>query len=642
MLSSIIVVSAQEDACSKQKALFKSAFKKPIHSNTYLNLINAYDVYYHALDLAIEADTTFISGNVLTAFTVNQQLDTFAFELHQDLMIDSIKGSNQQALGFYRISDEVFVKLNQTIPALGKTQVQIFYHGTPPTGASAAIGNGFSNGVSANYGKRVTWSLSQPYAAKEWWPCKQALTDKIDSVDIHVTTAQNNKVGSNGLLKQIVQLPNNKNRYEWKTNYPIDFYLISVSVGNYFENIDYAKPKGLKDSILILNYLYNEQAYIDNKKTLGECKDILSLFSEYFGMYPFYKEKYGHTMAPFSGGMEHQTMSTMGIISYDIMVHELAHQWFGDYITCSSWSDLWLNEGFASYIELLAYEKFYPQYYYNKLLGKMNRAKQTSGSVYVLDTASVERLFNSNLTYNKGGMVLHMLRWTLGDSLFFASLKSYVNVYGNKTASTTDFKNVCEQTSGKNLGSFFQEWIMGSGFPSYTINWNCTNKDLHLNVFQSNVQSAGSLFSIDLPLRIYFANGDSIDLRIPGAALASNYSKIPLIDSVIGIQFNYNRQILANGIVKRDSFLTAIETINQLPDIELYPNPSNGKLTVQINMQLPVLIRVFNMTGKLMFEHLQNQSTELLELPAEEGLYMIEIGNEHGRMIQKIIRTFSN
>ncbi len=632
-------VSAQENLCSKQKAMFKSEFKKATNSESFLHIINAYDVHYHALDLAIETESTYLSGNVITAFSTNQQLDTFAFELHADLTIDSVIDGQQNVLNYYRQADEVFVILKNTVPVLGKSQVQICYHGTPPSGASAAIGNGFSSAVSPNYGTKVTWSLSQPYAAKEWWPCKQSLTDKIDSVKVSVTTSQMNKVGSNGILKQIVPLANNKHRFEWKSNYPIDFYLIAVSVGNYFENTDYAKPKGIRDSILILNYLYNEQAYLDNKKTLGECKDVLSYYSECFGMYPFYKEKYGHSMAPFSGGMEHQTMTTLGIISYDVMVHELAHQWFGDHITCSSWSDLWLNEGFATYSELLAYEKFYPQYLSNKLLSKMNNAKQGIGSVYITDTASVERLFNSNLTYNKGGIVLHMLRWTLGDSLFFASIKNYVSQFGKQTANTLDFKNSCEQTSKTDLTAFFQEWVMGAGYPSYNINWNSTNKEVHLNVFQSNNQSAGNLFSIDLPLRIYFAKGDSVDLRLPGAALASHYSKIQIKDSVIGIQFNSKRQILANGFVRQDTTLTGIDQLPKPTAFLVYPNPSNGELTIQISNHLPVDVRVFDMAGKLLIQKYQTQNLDTIYLPEQAGLYVIELTSQQSKWVQKVLRN---
>jgi len=625
--------------CSKQKLRNNALLKASFSNERFVELLSSYDVKYHFFNLNVEADTTFISGSVQTNLTALQTIDTFAFELHQDLYIDSILDAQSNRYKFSRINDEVYVPLSAALQTNQSFYFKIYYHGMPPSGASAAIGNGFSNDFSPNYGTRVTWSLSQPYVAKEWWPCKQSLTDKIDSVKIYVTTSNINKVGSNGLLKNIVPLPNNKHRFEWESKYPIDYYLISVSVGNYFENIDYAKPKGIQDSILILNYLYNEQAYTDNKKTLGECKDILAYFSECFGLYPFYKEKYGHCMAPFSGGMEHQTMSTMGIISYDIMVHELAHQWFGDYITCSSWSDLWLNEGFASYTELLAYEKFYPQYYNNKLMSKMNRAKQSSGAVYVLDTASVERLFNSNLTYNKGGMVLHMLRWTLGDSLFFESLKKYVNVYGNKTANTLDFRRICEQTTGKNLEAFFQEWIMGSGFPSYTINWNCTHNDLHLSIFQSNVQSAGSLFSIDLPLRIYFYKGDSIDIHLPGAALASNYTKIPFQDSIVGIQFNSNRQIIANGSVARDNALTSLEQLKDFSMIELYPNPSDEKITVHTTLQMPIELNLFDMSGKRLSSTIQTKEEETILLPEAAGVYLLQIKNDKYQSIHKIIRN---
>jgi len=625
--------------CSKQKLKNNVLLKASFSNERFVDLLSSYDVKYHFLNLSVEADTTFISGSVQTNIIALQTIDTFAFELHQDLQIDSILDAQSNRYKFSSVNDEIYVPLSAALQTNQSFSFKIYYHGTPPSGASAAIGNGFSNDFSTNYGTRVTWSLSQPYVAKEWWPCKQSLTDKIDSVKIHVTTSSINKVGSNGLLKNIVPLPNNKHRYEWESKYPIDYYLISVSVGNYFENIDYAKPKGIQDSILILSYLYNEQAYTDNKKTLGECKDVLSYYSECFGLYPFYKEKYGHSMAPFSGGMEHQTMTTLGVISYDVMVHELAHQWFGDKVTCSSWSDLWLNEGFATYAELLAYEKFYPQYLANKLLSKMNGAKQGYGSVFISDTASVERLFNSNLTYNKGGIVLHMLRWYIGDSLFFKSLKTYTNQFAFQTANTQNFKAICEQVSGKDLTAFFQEWIMGTGYPNYQINWNYTNGTAHFNVFQTNYQGAGNLFSIDLPIRLFFANGDSTDIHLQGNALATNYTKLNVADSIIRVEFNSKRQIMANGIVSKDTMLTSIHEIIEKPLLNLYPNPCDEKLSVHASMQMPIELSLFDMSGKLLRSVIQTKEEETILLPETEGVYVIQVKNTQHQSIHKIIRN---
>ena len=641
LFQSIVQAIAQDAAviCSKQKLYNNSFFKASFSNERFVDLLSSYDVKFHFLNLNVEADTTFISGSVQTNITALQTIDTFAFELHQDLLIDSILDAQSNRYKFSSINDEVYVPLSAALQTNQNYSFKIYYHGTPPSGASAAIGNGFSNDFSPNYGTRVTWSLSQPYVAKEWWPCKQSLTDKIDSVKIHVTTSSMNKVGSNGLLKNIVQLPNNKHRYEWESNYPIDYYLISVSVGNYFENIDYAKPKGIQDSILILNYLYNEQAYIDNKKTLGECKDVLAYYSECFGLYPFYKEKYGHSMAPFSGGMEHQTMTTLGVISYDVMVHELAHQWFGDEVTCSSWSDLWLNEGFATYAELLAYEKFYPQYLANKLLSKINYAKQGFGSVFIQDTASVARLFNSNLTYNKGGIVLHMLRWHIGDSMFFKSLKTYITQFAFQTANTQNFKAVCEQVSGKDLSAFFQEWIMGTGYPNYQINWNYANSSAHFNVFQRNFQGSGNLFSIDLPLRLFFANGDSTDIRLQGNALAANYIKLNITDSIVRIEFNSKKQIMANGIVRKDTMLTSVHEIFEKPLLSLYPNPCDEKLSVHTNMQMPIQLNLFDMNGKLLSSTIQTKEEETILVPEAAGVYLLQIKNDKYQSVHKIIRN---
>ena len=216
---------AQEDdrGCAKRHIGQTSRHRQMVASSAHARRMRKYDVRFHHLDIALERTSTAISGNVLTNAVVLSPLDTFSFELHQNLLIDSVR-LNGLLLPVQRSLGEGNVKLPAAAAAGSSLSVRIYYHGTPPAG-SGFMGAGMSNGFSQTWGNQVTWSLSQPFSAYEWWPCKQDLTDKADSVHVFVTTSNANKVGSNGLLTAEVNLPNSKKRYEWKSRYPIAYYL---------------------------------------------------------------------------------------------------------------------------------------------------------------------------------------------------------------------------------------------------------------------------------------------------------------------------------------------------------------------------------------------------------------------------------
>ena len=178
-------ISAQVlNPCSNGKIKgYGQANKKANASNAQMEQMEKYDVVFHQLNVNVERTSSYISGNVRTLAKSNiAQLDTFVFQLHANLIVDSVLGSAKQKLVVNRVADVAYVKLDQAVSLNNLADVQIFYHGTPPSDASAAIGNGFSNKASPTYGNQITWSLSQPYSAYEWWPCKQSLQDKIDSV----------------------------------------------------------------------------------------------------------------------------------------------------------------------------------------------------------------------------------------------------------------------------------------------------------------------------------------------------------------------------------------------------------------------------------------------------------------------------
>lgn len=494
--------------------------------------MNKYDVKYLRINLAVEAGSKAIAGSALTSAKAVATLDTFIIELKNNLVVDSviINGSRRT---FNHSADHVFVPLNPSVAIGGTVSAEIFYRGT--TGPGIFAGTVTSNGLV------YTATVSESYQAREWFPAKQILADKIDSTDLFFTTTSSNKVGSNGLLVSTQPAGAGKSKYHWRTRYPMAYYLPSFSVGNYLEYNNYAKPAAIfPDSILIQNFIVNNQTYFASVKTnLDKTPAFLEKMSELFGTYPFRKEKYGHAHAAIGGGMEHQTMSTMAGFSASLIAHELGHQWFGDNVTCATWNHIWLNEGFATYSDYLMTESLTPlmtttpaaqmQAYHNSIMSS------PGGSVYVPDGSLYDegRIFSLRLSYNKGAAIIHTLRFELqNDNVFFQALKNFQQQYKDSVATTDDFKKVVENASGKNLNDFFNQWCYGEGFPTVHVTFlKEGNNTLTLRISQTvSMPSVTPFFRGLFEVRVNSASGDTtfkVNLTGNNQEFRFNYSRTP-------------------------------------------------------------------------------------------------------------------
>lgn len=476
--------------------------------------MNKYDVRHLFIDISVEPGSRALAGITTTRVTLTEPLDTFITELRNNLIVDSAFVNNT-AYPVTRAADHLFIPFASTQPAGQELVVRVHYRGTGNT-------PGVYAGTMTSSGLTYFATLSESYQAREWFPCKQILTDKIDSANIWITTSGPNMAGSNGVLEGVDNLPAGKLRYRWKTRYPMNYYLPSIAVGNYLEYLNYAKPQDIApDSIPILHYVANNPTYFNSVKTnIDKTPVFLERFSELYGLYPFHEEKYGHAMAGIGGGMEHQTMSTMNSFGTSLIAHELGHQWFGDHVTCASWNDIWLNEGFASYCEYLSVEfepTLYPttntttymQNFHNSVMS------QPTGSVHVPDASVYDegRIFSGRLSYNKGAAILHTLRYEMqNDSLFFATLKQFMQLYGNSTASTTDFANLAASVAGRSFSDFFEQWYYGEGYPTHNVTYFKTQPDTLLLIIQQTTSAPTSVpfFSGLLDIRISSALGDTL------------------------------------------------------------------------------------------------------------------------------------
>ena len=623
--------------CSHLKCRHNSNDRSASLPLEYIALTEEYDVHFYKLDIALERTSTDIAGSVEIHVHVKAAvLDTFLFELFEDIPISDIQLNGAISVPFTRVNSAVIVPVN--FISGDSFFMRIDYAGTPPTAFTNPLGGaGMSNDSSPSWGNQVTWSLSQPYSAYEWWPCKQSLTDKADSVYVFVTTDAANKAGSNGILTDVVDVGGGKMRYEWKSNYAIDYYLVSVAVAEYVDYTIYANPTGAPQPIMIQNFIYNNPSTLPYfQDEIDITADFIEHFSDLFGMYPFADEKYGHSMAPIGGGMEHQTMTTQGYFTDGLTAHELGHQWFGDNVTCASWSDIWLNEGFASYIEELMYEEFYPGDELSSMLDRHDDImSQNGGSVWVEDSLDAGVVFNGRLTYNKGAAIIHTLRFLIDDdAVFFDVLRNYQVTFTDSTAHASDFKAILEAETGMDFTNFFNEWYYGEGFPTYSIEWNQTNSSVWIELNQSvSMPGVTPFFTNDLEIGLVDDMGNTTVFRLGDISAASSLHYLGFPGTITDVVIDPGNWIInENGSITENTSLVSIAE-NQ-NTIAVYPNPAGAFVVVESNEAMTY--QILNAMGQVVQAGSlvagKNQ-LEITELSA--GTYIVKTEGQQNTFVKR-------
>ncbi len=544
------------------------------------------DVTYLSARWNIDPAVRQISGSVKYFFTVTSDVyDTLQLDLSDSLTVSQVF-SKGEAVQFVHANDLLLVSL----PGIGTgdtSSVQIFYSGIP---ASSGFGS-FVTSLSSE-GEPVMWTLSQPFGASDWWPAKESFSDKIDSSDYFISIPPGNKAAGIGKLVSVDSSSSVAHIYHWQHRYPVVTYLIAVAVANYAE---IRREVPLREGNLeLLNYCYPAQ-FGEWEWQQTEVIAMLQYFDSLFTPYPFMLEKYGHAQFGWGGGMEHQTMSFMADLGPWLTSHELGHQWFGDAVTCASWTDIWLNEGFATYITGLFFERFNPPaFYYWKRNVRDEIAALPGGSVIVDDTTSVDRIFDGRLSYAKGAYVLHMLRNTIGDEIFFRGLRTYLETPELKHgfSRTSDFQAVMENVSGVNLNSFFNQWVYGEGYPNIDIEWKSTDHGLYLNVQQASSLQNAQLFSTTVPVHAYGEQDSTtffIQIDQPEAFFLLNPGF-----KVQSIKVDPN----ANWLARYNLTLLGDESPAK-EEISVFPNPTKGDVYIQIPEGLfPDKVQLIQLDGK--------------------------------------------
>ena len=592
-----------------------------------------FDVKYYRCEWEVDPAAYYITGKVTVYFVPSVSANSISFDLMSSLTVDSIKQRNT-ILTKLQSNNVLLINFPVSVNAGILDSVSIYYKGPPAN-------TGFGSFVQTTHaGVPVIWTLSEPYGSRDWWPCKNGLDDKADSVDIIVTCPAAYKAAANGLLQSETLIAGGTKKLTWwKHRYPIATYLVCFAVTN-FSVFNNTVQLG-STTLPMQTFCYPENLASFQNGTQNVL-DALQLYHNNFGDYPFIKEKYGHVQFGWGGGMEHQTSTFVVSINEGLIVHELAHQWFGDKITCGSWEDIWLNEGFATYLASFYMENKYPANIINNRKNVINNiTSQPGGSVLVDDTTSVGRIFNGRLSYNKGSYLMYMLRWKLGDSVFLNGLRQYQKdpkvIYG--FAKTADLQRNLEQASGQNLTEFFKDWFKGQGYPTYRVEWTQIGSS-NVKIKMNQITSHPSVDFFELPVALKFKNASQektivVDNKTNGETFIRN---IGFIADTVLIDPDYWLVTKNNTAVKLALSSTA--------SIQVYPNPIKDKFNIYLQSLAASSagINLYNAAGQLMYSRnitLVN-GTELVEVPtsnlaAGEYTLRIKAGNDI-KFIKKLVK----
>ncbi len=590
-----------------------------------------YDITYHKLEFTVNpgATTKFISGKVTTTYTALSNMNTITFDMANELTVSSVKKGTTSLTFTESGNNELVITLPSTQAAGTSATVEITYSGTPPNNGMGSFEKTTHNG------SPIIWTLSEPFGARDWWPCKQDLNDKIDSIDVYITAPSQYVAVSNGIETTAPVISGTNKTTHFHHGYPIPAYLICMAVSNYSV---YTQSAGTPPNTYpIINYIYPEDLAAV-QSDLDQTPLILDLYETLFEVYPFHNEKYGHAEFGWGGGMEHTTVSFMVGFDRQLIAHEMGHHWFGDKVTCGTWKDIWLNEGFATYLADLVIENFDGDAAF--VADKQSMidyiVSSPSGNVYLTDAqaTNVDRIFSSRLSYDKGAMVLEMLRFKLGDAAFFQGLKNYLadpNL-AYKYATTANLQSHLEAVYGQSLTEFFNDWIYNQGYPTYTItaqNWGTGQAKFTINQTQSD--ASVSYFEMPVPVRIHGAGGQQADIVLNNTTNGEVIiQSVPF--QITSIEFDPERHLIAAN----STATLGNQNFDMDSAIALYPNPASDVIHIQMpTTSILEKITVYNSLGQKVME---NSNIDFSVSSLSTGVHYVDIQTADGTYHKKFIK----
>lgn len=546
---------------------------------------SAVDAIRYSLDVHLDLQRRVLSGTVEAELAAVQDgLGTITLDADQVLRVLSVvllsdvsrPHDSPVSLPFTHRDDLLSATLPRPLAAGERVRLLVSYGGRASSPDGGVVWTSHNSGASP-----LVYTFAEPFEARVWWPCNDRPDDKA-VVDLAVTAPEAMVVSSNGLQVGRVVNADGTATTRWSSAYPVATYLVVMNASDHvYSELTYETQDG--GTMPVVLYAYPEhdaQARAD----LAVTPEMIGVLADAWGEYPFVEEKYGNCVTPFGGGMEHQTLTTLaagsiGSAGVDwLNVHELGHSWWGDWVTCADWKDLWLNEGFATYSELFWAEQTDPDLAAQWLEDSDWRG-YFLGPVYDCPYAF------SSTVYEKGAWVLRMLRRLLGDNQFFAAIAAYRAAYAGSSATTAGLQTVLEDATGTDLDWFFEQWVYGENRPRLRYGWSeVSGPAVRLVVRQE--QTNAPLFRMPLDVRVTTVGG-VVDAEVWVEAEREQTFDIPLTGAPTAVAVDPDHHLLRE-LAPMDE-----------PDMELgalYPDRYDAG-TVAIGSTAIVTVPVTNVGG---------------------------------------------
>lgn len=468
---------------------------------------HSYDVLFYQLNLYFPITTRHLEGTALIRCRSEENsLDSIYLHL-SDLTVDLVLVDGSEPYSWNHAGGRVTIHFTTPFSQNDTFEVLVSYGGTP---SSAYYTTGSGQFITC-------YTFTAPSDSRFWFPCWDEPWDKADGgCEINAEVPLGFVVASNGLLTRVdtTYYPSNTTvTYRWMESYPISTYLMSVTIAKYKQILNYYVT-ATHDSVEVRHFVYAPDSILA-ETNFKETPDMMAFYASIFGEYPF--GKYGMAcVTNFWGGMEHQTMTTISSDAAaggweDIIVHELAHQWWGDMVTCFTWREVWLNEGFATYSEAMWHEHKYGfDSFRDKITSYGDDYLNGSYTHYALYDPPV--LFIWRLVYTKGAWVLHMLRHMVGDAKYSEILQAYGEKFKYGNATTEDFRSIVDSVMNDTFNYYFQQWIYQPQHPQYEYGWRIQELGGENYLFDLRIrqtQQYGPLFSMPIDFRLGYTGGDT-------------------------------------------------------------------------------------------------------------------------------------
>jgi aminopeptidase N len=534
-----------------------------------------FDILHYMLDLSFAMTSGEMGGTVGITMVLKAPLDSLVLN-EAELTLDTILVDGlAKSFSTDSASETFTIRLGALRDAGDTIHIAIAYRrGTATIRPGGRWGYYYftPDSVSGSLPDTLGYTMSEPSDARFWMPCFDDPSEKA-TAEIRATVPSGFVAASNGKLLGTTTNSDGTITWHWREDHQIAPYLMCVTISKWTIST-YPFVRGANDTIPVQYYLFKPDS-AGAAGYLPTVAQMIGAFSKAYGPYPF--DKYGMSaITPFRyGGMEHQSMTTLarGLQTHEgVVSHELAHQWWGDLVTCGTWPDIWLNESFATYSEAI-WREFLGGFtaLRNYMLGLQHFSRGSwQGAVYDPEGQGFNLL--DDVVYSKGAWVLHTLRGVLGDSVFFGTLRAYRQKFAGGNAVTNDLRAVADSVSGTSLAWFFNEWIYGAGWPVYAFSssWAADTVTLHIIQQQS---TAWPTYTMPVRIRFYYGTSDTTIVVINSGRKQT--LRIPLSFQPDSVKFDPDNWILKQLSVAQ----TGVADVPAVPvGCELgqnYPNPFN-------------------------------------------------------------------